>query len=68
MELKKEFLGSRIFVKKLGREVLVCDENKGTLMAHGLMHLFETKKENDKVKFADKPKHLRRIKTNNRKS
>ena len=68
MELKKEFLGSRVFIKRLGREVLICDENKLTLINYGFTHFFEIKKQHDKVIFIDDSNDKRRIKTRKRKS
>jgi len=67
MELKKEFLGSRIFIKTLGREVLICEENKGTLIQQNCYELFVIKR-NDKAVAINNPNDKRRIKANNRKS
>lgn len=63
MELKKEFVGSRIFVKKLGREVEICEENKFILFNFGCIHLFKIEKI-DSPKPSIKPNDKRRIKTN----
>lgn len=41
MELQKKYLGSRVFIKVLGREVVVSEENKLTLLQHNLRHLFD---------------------------
>tara|TARA_R110000772_G_scaffold38346_1_gene90496 strand:+ start:289 stop:537 length:249 start_codon:yes stop_codon:yes gene_type:complete len=78
MELKKKYLGSRVYIKTLAREVEVCEENKSTFITHNLRHLFdvqepvmtlrkeETKKENNNVSTkSTKPKRSKhRVVTN----
>jgi hypothetical protein len=67
MELKKKHLGSFIFIKSLGREVEVCEENKLILVQHNFKHLFvlakpvkleapKKKKSTSKKKKDDSPK------------
>lgn len=41
MNLIKSNIDSFIYIKTLGREVKICEENKVTLLAHGMLHLFE---------------------------
>ena len=55
MELDKKHLGSRIFIKKLGREVEVCEENKSIFIANNFRHLFVMAKP-VKTKQVEKPK------------
>jgi hypothetical protein len=40
MELKKKFIGARIYSKKLRREIEINEQNKLTLISLGFQHLF----------------------------
>ena len=42
MELKKKYIGSKVFIGKLGREVEICEENKSTLLQHNQREFFIT--------------------------
>lgn len=62
MNLIKRNIGSFIYIKTLGREVEIREENKLTLLAYGMFHLFEAietpkKYDNTPTKSSKRNKH-----------
>ena len=40
-KLKKDVIGSLVYIPMLGRQIEATEENSRSLMAHGMQHLFE---------------------------